>query len=513
MNKGETVIRITLGIFMTVLLATTVNAQSTTTRLAGQTRYDTCKEISKNGWTSAKNVIIANGENYPDALGASALSNKYNAPILLVNGNSLKDNLMLSSELKRLNAKNIIILGGTGVVSQGIENSLKQNGYTLQRLSGKDRYETSIKTAEALENVSEIVISNGEGFAGALSVAPVSGKNNIPVILVSRDSVPDVVQAYVKKHNIKTTYVLGDKTIISEATASKFPNVKRISGNTPYSLNQNIIKNFKEKMDFDTIYIASGEGFADALSGIGLAVKNSNPIIFASSASSSDVRQLLNGKSIKNDIILGGEGVLPVKVVNSIFEQALPADKGNNDPKTAKDKREFLIGAEEKSGDFFKVDGNWQYTSKEAKIRNIETVTVKTWDYIDKKNVSKGKKTVSKDIQVNKKLSSVVKQIFDEIYNLPQQFPIDDVGGFRDMDPCINHPAGSAIDINPDENYYIRVGKDGKAEEQVGNYYKPYSDPYSITSEIVQIFNKYGWDWGGNFTNPKDYMHFSYLGG
>lgn len=513
LNKRKLFMSITLTISITGLFSNNVNAETTMKRISGQTRYDTCKEISKSGWTTSENVIIANGENYPDALGAAALSHKYNAPILLVHGKSLKDNPILVSELKRLNTKNITILGGTGVVSQSIEDSLKQSGYSLQRLAGENRYATAVNIAEKLGNVSEIVISNGEDFAGSLSVAPVSGINNTPVLLVSKDTVPSAVQTYLKKHNIKTTYVLGDKTVISETVASKFPNVKRISGDTRYSLNKNIINNFKSSMNFNTTYITSGEGFADALSGIGLAVKDGSPIIFASNASNSDMRQLLTGQPIKSNVILGGEGILPVQVVNSLFQQPAVAHIDSVKPVSAANRREFLLSDEEESGDFAKVGGNWQYTSKEAKSKNIEVVSVKVWDFIDNKDRSKGKHTVSKDIQVNKKISGEVKQIFDEIYSLPEQFPIKDVGGFRDKDYCINHPAGAAIDINPDENYFIQLGKDGTVKQQVGKYYNPGNDPYSITPEVVKVFQKYGWDWGGNFPNSKDYMHFSYLGG
>lgn len=513
MNKKKVVMTIITTIFIASLMGSGVKAETKIQRLAGATRYDTSKEVAQSGWSYSENVIIANGENYPDALGAGALSHKYNAPILLVNGNSLKENPILVSELKRLKTKNIIILGGTGVVSKSIETSLKKSGYNIQRVSGDDRYETSVKIAEKLENIDEIIISNSGDFAGSLSVAPVSARNNIPVILVSRDNVPDVVQEYLKNHNIKTTYVLGGEDVISEEVASKFPNSKRIIGDTRYSLNKNIINNFKSSMDFNTVYITSGEGFADALSGIGLAAKSGNPIIFASDSSNNDVKQLLTGKSINNNVVLGGEGVISKKVVNSLFEESSVTEHISIDPTSVANRRSFLLGSEEKSGKFAKVSGNWQYTSKEAKLENTEVVTVKVWDYVDNNDRSKGKHTVSKKIQVNKKLSGVVKQIFDDIYNLPQQFPISDVSAFREKDPCINHPAGAAIDINPEQNYYIQLAKDGTVIQQVGKYYKPNDDPYSVTPEVIKVFQKYGWDWGGNFPRSKDYMHFSYLGG
>ena len=42
----------------------------------------------------------------------------------------------------------------------------------------------------------------------------------------------------------------------------------------------------------------------------------------------------------------------------------------------------------------------------------------------------------------------------------------------------------------------------------------PKENIYSIApdSEVVSIFSKYGFVWGGDeWSNPKDYMHFSYL--
>ena len=118
----------------------------TVTRLSGNDRYSTSIAISKNGWTNSDYAILTTGEGYPDALSAAPLAKKYNCPIILTSKYSLSD--AIAAELKRLNVKEVFILGGTGVISNNIDDQLHKNDITVTRLAGADRYETSSKIAE-----------------------------------------------------------------------------------------------------------------------------------------------------------------------------------------------------------------------------------------------------------------------------------------------------------------------------------------------------------------------------
>ena len=40
--------------------------------------------------------------------------------------------------------------------------------------------------------------------------------------------------------------------------------------------------------------------------------------------------------------------------------------------------------------------------------------------------------------------------------------------------------------------------------------YQPGVDPYSVTPEVVAIWKKHGFFWGGDWKSSKDYMHFTY---
>ncbi len=92
-------------------------------RLAGANRYATAAAVSADTVPGgASRVYVAVGDNFPDALGGGPAGGVNDAPILLV----LKDSIPgpTATELNRLNPSEIVILGGTGVVSDTVMNLL-----------------------------------------------------------------------------------------------------------------------------------------------------------------------------------------------------------------------------------------------------------------------------------------------------------------------------------------------------------------------------------------------------
>lgn len=150
----------------------------------------------------------------------------------------------------------------------------------------------------------------------------------------------------------------------------------------------------------------------------------------------------------------------------------------------------------------------YRYPNRQTAEANQVWVRVPVWKLNDD-----GKKYSSTlDLQIHRELAGSMEQIFQEIYDSGEQFPIYSVGGYswRGDTSSSEHCLGTALDINPNENYQCK--NDGTAI--VGNYWKPNEDPYSIPADgiVVKTFEKYGFRWGGTFRNSKDYMHFSYFG-
>lgn len=149
-----------------------------------------------------------------------------------------------------------------------------------------------------------------------------------------------------------------------------------------------------------------------------------------------------------------------------------------------------------------------KYASASEASKHQVDIAVQVWDFDSDGN----KVTRTKHLQVHEALASSVQQIFAEIYAGSERFPIHSLGGYswRGDGSSSEHCLGTALDINWEENYMCT--KSGAP--LTGSYWKPGEDAYSIpaNSEVVRIFAKYGFGWGGTWNSKKDYMHFSYFG-
>ncbi len=69
------------------------------------------------------------------------------------------------------------------------------------------------------------------------------------------------------------------------------------------------------------------------------------------------------------------------------------------------------------------------------------------------------------------------------------------------------HSYGRAIDINPRQNPYI---SDGNTLPSGATYNPSATGTITSSGTVVNTFRNINWYWGGFWTNPRDYMHFSY---
>jgi putative cell wall-binding protein len=330
MNMKKIACLLSISLCLSIGVTTRAKAAVNPERIGGANRYDTSIAVSKNGWNATSDyVVIASGEDFGDALSAAPLAKKYNAPILLVS----KDNLdnqsdsasNLTNELSRLKSKKAFIIGGTGSVSSKVEDAIKNKGIEIERISGNDRYDTSVEIAKKVGANNGVIIAKGDDFADALSAAPIAASKEMPIILVPKDKVNDTLQNYLKNNNISKTYVIGDKDIINDDVVKQFPNAERITGNNEYERNINTINKFSKDLKYDTVYFASRKGFADSLSGSALAALTASPIILVDENSEAKVKEYIdsNIKDIGQVNVLGGEGV----VNTSLLEKILPMNK------------------------------------------------------------------------------------------------------------------------------------------------------------------------------------------
>ncbi|WP_341357053.1 Ig-like domain-containing protein [Rossellomorea sp. y25] len=260
--------------------------------LIGTTRYSTAVEVSKQGWETSSTVFLVNGGAIADGLTATPLASAHDAPILLTTKGTLPAET--EAELKRLGTKKIVLIGGSGVISDEVKGALLKVGYSVSRIGGKDRYETSLLIAKQLDksvDVTEAYLAYGRGEPDALSIAVQSGKVKQPIILSEKKSVPKATYDWLKSEDLSNAHFIGgaavlDAAIMKEINSITTKNVEgnRISGLSRHDTNAKVIEKFYTENHYPTILIAKSETakLVDALSAGPLASKLGVPVLLVS---------------------------------------------------------------------------------------------------------------------------------------------------------------------------------------------------------------------------------------
>ncbi|MEZ0481593.1 cell wall-binding repeat-containing protein [Planococcus sp. SSTMD024] len=290
-------------------------------RISGASRYDTAVEVSKKGWSTSKKAVLATGGDFPDALSAAPLAAYQNAPLLLTKTNSIPK--AVKDELKRLKVEEVTLIGGQGAISPAVELELKDLKIKATRISGKNRYETSVNIAKKMTNSTQAVVATGSTFADALSIAPVAGSQKMPILLTKPNGLPAEVKAHFASKAYSKIFIVGGKGAVSDSAAKEIKNPVRLSGASRYETNSAIINHFKASFDNQNMYLSTGANYPDALAGSVLAAKTKAPLVLTApngpnAATVKTVQTQL--KTVSGIYILGGEGALPTQSIRQLFE-------------------------------------------------------------------------------------------------------------------------------------------------------------------------------------------------
>lgn len=152
------------------------------------------------------------------------------------------------------------------------------------------------------------------------------------------------------------------------------------------------------------------------------------------------------------------------------------------------------------------------YEDEETARAHMVEIEVPVW-----RLTSDGEKIESTAfLTVHEALADTLTDVFIEIFEGDEQFPIANVGGFAwRSNTRSEHRQGTAIDINWESNMEADVDEDGTLIPTTGDHWLPGEDPLSIPADgdVVRAFKRHGFSWGGDAWNDKvDYMHFSFFG-
>ncbi|WP_207655252.1 cell wall-binding repeat-containing protein [Clostridium tetani] len=298
-------------------------------RIKGKDRFETSVKIGnkfrlENGEEKLKNVIVSSAFGFADSLSGSILSKKLDAPIMLTGNNESSSKEAIEYIKNNVDKKgNVYILGGIASVNSTIENTIKNNGYNIKRLSGEDRYGTcnSIVKEFGVKEGTPVVIVNGLNFADALSVSAPASIKGYPVLLSGNGALPEYAKSIIKTAKPSEVFIIGGEGALSKNIEDEVKKIysslkiTRLSGKDRYETSLKVNKYFDNN---ETVIMASGINYPDALSGSALAGKLNASLLLINDGSLNNQIKFINKEKTKEVILLGGEGVLSKKVENSI---------------------------------------------------------------------------------------------------------------------------------------------------------------------------------------------------
>lgn len=161
-----------------------------TQRVFGADRYATAAEISKRWYTQGvPAAFVAVGSSFADALAGAPAAALRDSPLLLVRSGSIPE--ATANELVRLEPQRIYVLGGTAVISSGVQAAL--DAYTagpVTRLAGANRYATAEAVGRTFWSKANAYVASGTNFPDALAGGAVAGRSGVPMLLTAPGSVP-----------------------------------------------------------------------------------------------------------------------------------------------------------------------------------------------------------------------------------------------------------------------------------------------------------------------------------
>jgi len=309
------------------LYAITFKYENEIVRIAGPNRYETSIAAAEHlkeaeGRETFDRIIVASGDDFPDALSASYLAYKKDAPILLVG--KYQTSIGPVSEYINANLSDggtVYIIGGTGAVSEKVDAAIEGK---VVRLSGSNRYATNISVLkEAGVDDEALLVASGEDYADALS-ASAAGR---PILLVGKALTQDQ-KDYLEENKAvfsDNAYVIGGTGAVSakvEGEVAAYTGTPmRVSGSNRYGTSIAVANEFF-KGDLDSIVIASGTDFPDGLSGGPIALIYEAPLVLVKNDYYNHAVEFFKGRDAYKLVVMGGKGVVSTKVAETIADPA-----------------------------------------------------------------------------------------------------------------------------------------------------------------------------------------------
>ena len=222
-------------------------------------------------------------------------------------------------------------LGGVGIWTLGYDRGIAgywdalAASFATVRIAGADRYATAAAIAnDAFQpGIDVAYVATGTDFADALAGAAVAGAKHAPVLLVTPNAIPASTAAAITRLLPNRIVVVGGPASVSDAVVTSLGamvpgGVVRFAGLDRYQTAATLsAATFPDGAS--TAYLASGTGFADAISAAPAAARDGGPVLLTNALALPDATaQELTRLAPARVVVVGGASVVSDAVLASI---------------------------------------------------------------------------------------------------------------------------------------------------------------------------------------------------
>ncbi|MCW3493743.1 cell wall-binding repeat-containing protein [Microbacterium sp. SSM24] len=267
-------------------LAQTPAVGYTTERLTGASRYDTAVEVSREAYpTGTATVFITDGTDFPDALTAGAAAGHVGGSLLLTEPKSLRAST--AAEIARLKPTKIVLVGGLTRISANVASQIAAlvPGATTERLTGRDRYETSrLIAARFFAGATTAYVTTGKTFPDAIIASSLGGAQGRPVILVdgTGQTLDAATRSTFQTARMTNAVIVGGPDMVSAGIETGLTDaaiaVQRYAGRDRYGTAR-LLAEAAYPSGAPQVLVATGQNFPDALVGAVLAARTHTPLV------------------------------------------------------------------------------------------------------------------------------------------------------------------------------------------------------------------------------------------
>lgn len=288
-------------------------------KIIGENRYDTAAKISKAAFNDKSDaVVLINGKNSSDGLAAGPFASLIDASILLVEKDYTPNETI--NEIKRLNPKNVYLIGGTDVVSEkvkeDIQNIIDINLKDIKRIGGVDREETSLligKEIAKFSNIEKIYVVNGyNGEADAMSILSKACNEKSPILITNGKKFNNAQKDFIQSIKYPNFYFLGGDNVMSDNLLDEAEglfdvevSVIKLYGDDRQETN-GIVLDYFYGDNINSLIVCKSNNLIDALCVGVFAGKNNIPVLIATNNLSSTQEEVVKYKTYDTLYEVGG---------------------------------------------------------------------------------------------------------------------------------------------------------------------------------------------------------------